>query len=162
MDLFTTLFGSWLTLVYHCFDRMVISGYLMGLLKPGQVAHWLRASENVPGVTKQILARRTTQYVNWVESFARNQRIPIEWAEKGVRKEDYVLPYLRRAERQDRYGVYFIFQAMEQGWTFKPSKIGDQIQYCVPWEDVADICELCRRVAPGAVGHQLRRQQHAG
>ncbi len=97
MDLFTKLFGSWLTLVYHCFDRIVISGYLMGLLKAGQVAHWLRASENVPGVTKEILARRTTQYVNWVESYARNHRIPIEWAEKGVRKEDYVLPYLRRA-----------------------------------------------------------------
>lgn len=122
MDLFTKLFGSWLTLVYHCFDRIVISGYLMGLLKPGQVAHWLRAAEAVPGVTKEILSRRTQQYVRWVESFASNHRIPIEWAEKGVRKEDYVLPYLRRAEGKNRYGVYFIFQAMEQGWSFRPSK----------------------------------------
>jgi hypothetical protein len=122
MDLFTKLFGSWLTLVYHCFDRIVISGYLMGLLKPGQVAHWLRASEGVEGITKDILSRRTQQYVRWVESYARNQRIPLEWFEKGVRKEDYVQPYLRRAQQQDRYGVYFIFQAMEQGWSFRPSK----------------------------------------
>lgn len=122
MELFTKLFGSWLVQVYHCFDRMVISGYLMGLLKPGQVAHWLRASEGVEGVTKEVLGRRTQQYVKWVESFARNAEIPLEWAEKGVKKEDYVLRYLRKAERQNRCGVYFIFQAMEQGWTFRPSK----------------------------------------
>jgi hypothetical protein len=122
MDLFTKLFGSWLLLVYHCFDRMVISGYLMGLLKPGQVAHFLRSSEGVEAVTKEVLTRRTQQYVRWVESFAHNQRIPLEWYEKGVRKEEYVLPYLRRAEKKNQYGVYFIFQAMEQGKTFRPSK----------------------------------------
>ena len=32
---------------------------------------------------------------NWVEAFARNHEIPIEWAEKGVRKEEYVLRWLR-------------------------------------------------------------------
>jgi hypothetical protein len=31
-----------------------------------------------------------------VEAFARNHRLPIEWAEKGVRKEDHVLPWQRR------------------------------------------------------------------
>ena len=122
MDLFTKLFGSWLTLVYHCFDRIVISGYLMGLLKPGQVAHFLRTSEGVEAVTKEILTGRTQQYVRWVESFARNQQIPLEWYEKGVRKEEYVLPYQRRAEKRNQHGVYFIFQAMEQGKTFRPSK----------------------------------------
>jgi hypothetical protein len=30
-----------------------------------------------------------------VEAFARNHKIPIEWAEKGLRKEDHVLPALR-------------------------------------------------------------------
>lgn len=122
MDLFTKLFGSWLALVYHCFDRIVISGYIMGLLKAGQVAHFIRASEGVEGVTKEVLTRRTQQYVRWVESYAHNQRIPLEWFEKGVRKEDYVQPYLRRAEKKNQHGVYFIFQAMEQGKTFRPSK----------------------------------------
>jgi len=31
MELFTQLFGSFLDFVYHCFDRMVINGYLSGL-----------------------------------------------------------------------------------------------------------------------------------
>jgi hypothetical protein len=31
MDLFTKLFGDLLVFVYHCFDRIVIHGYLSGL-----------------------------------------------------------------------------------------------------------------------------------
>jgi hypothetical protein len=38
----------------------------------------------------------------------------MEWAEKGTRKEDYVLPALRRMEKKNAYGVYFIFKSMEQ------------------------------------------------
>ena len=45
--------------------------------------------------------------------------IPIEWAEKGVRKEDHVLPWLNRMARRDAYGVYFIFKSMEQGPTYR-------------------------------------------
>jgi hypothetical protein len=54
-----------------------------------------------------------------VEAFARNHRTPIRWAEKGVRKEDYVLPWLRRMVKKDAYGVYFIFKSMEVGPTFR-------------------------------------------
>jgi hypothetical protein len=36
MELFTKLFSTWLLFVYHCFDRIVLSGYLMGL----QRIHW--------------------------------------------------------------------------------------------------------------------------
>ena len=54
-----------------------------------------------------------------MEAFARNHQTPIEWAEKGVRKEDYVRRWLRAMERTDRYGVYFIFKSLEQGPTFR-------------------------------------------
>jgi len=120
MELFTKLFGAWLVFVYHCFDRMVISGYLMGLQRPGQVVYWLQQVLGIEAITKQVLSKRTEDYVGWVQAYARNRKIPIEWAEKDVRKEDYVLPYLRRMERRGEFGVYFIFQTMEQGWTFRP------------------------------------------
>ena len=42
-------------------------------------------------------------------------------AEKGVRKEDRVLPWLHRMARRDAYGAYFIFKSMEQGPTFRVS-----------------------------------------
>ena len=35
-----------------------------------------------------------------------------------MRKEDYVLPWLRRMVEHDRYGAYFIFKRMEQGPSF--------------------------------------------
>jgi hypothetical protein len=38
-----------------------------------------------------------------------------------VRKEDYVLPVLRRMEKRNAFGVYFIFKSMEQGRIFRIS-----------------------------------------
>jgi hypothetical protein len=89
MELFTQLFGDLLAFVYHCFDRIVIYGYLSGLSRPEQVVHFFRQVVGVPVVGKEILSQRTADYQNWVEAFARNHRLPIEWAEKGVGKEDH-------------------------------------------------------------------------
>ena len=36
MEWFTKLFGSLLVFVYHCFDRIVINGYLENLSRPDQ------------------------------------------------------------------------------------------------------------------------------
>jgi len=36
METFTKLFGSLLIFVYHCFDRVVIHGYLSGCRGPGR------------------------------------------------------------------------------------------------------------------------------
>jgi hypothetical protein len=119
MELLTQLFGELLTLVYHCFDRIVIYGYLSGLSRPEQVVHFFRQIVGVPAVDKEILSQRTADYQAWVEAFAGNHRLPIEWAEKGVRKEDHVLPWQRRMAKADAYGVYFIFKSMEQGATFR-------------------------------------------
>ena len=48
-------------------------------------------------------------------------RGPIEAKLKGLRKEDHVLPAIRRMEKRGAYGVYFIFKSMEQGRTFRIS-----------------------------------------
>src|SRR5437660_667397 len=119
MELFTQLFGDLLAFVYHCFDRIVIYGYLSGLSRPEQVVHFFRQVVGVPIVDKEVPRPGTADYQAWVDAFARNHRLPIEWAEKGVRKEDHVLPWQRRMARDDAYGVYFIFKSMEQGASFR-------------------------------------------
>src|ERR1700726_3029061 len=121
MELFQKLFGELLLFVYHCFDRIVINGYLSGLSRPEQVVHFFRQVLGVPILSKELIAQRTNEYQNWVEAFAANHHLPIQWAEKGVRKEDYVLPRLRRMRKKGAYGVYFIFKSMEQGPTFRIS-----------------------------------------
>src|SRR5215813_5603692 len=117
MELFTKLFSDLLVFVYHCFDRIVIHGYLSGLSRPEQVVYFFREILGLPVVDKEVLSQRTKDYQNWVEAYARNHHIPIEWAEKGARKEDRVLPALRRMEKKNACGVYFIFKSMEQGRT---------------------------------------------
>jgi hypothetical protein len=42
----------------------------------------------------------------------------MEWAEKGVRKEDHLLPHLARLAKKNAYGVSFLFKSMEQGRPF--------------------------------------------
>ncbi|MGA3237453.1 MAG: hypothetical protein ABSG03_14220 [Bryobacteraceae bacterium] len=121
MELFAKVFSSLLVFVYHCFDRIVIHGYLSGVSRPEQVVYFFHEVLGIPMVTKEALSCRTNAYRDWVESYARNHHIPIEWAEKGRRKQDYVLPALHRLEKKNAYGVYFIFKSMEQGRTFRIS-----------------------------------------
>src|SRR6266705_3030850 len=119
MELFTKLFSDLLVFVYHCFDRIVIHGYLSGLSRPEQVVYFFHEVLGIPVADKEVLRQRTNDYRTWVEAYARNHHIPIDWAGKGVRKEDHVLPALRRLEKRNAYGVYFIFKSMEQGRTFR-------------------------------------------
>ena len=119
MELFTKLFDRLIVFVYHCFDRIVLHGYLSGLSRPEQVVYFFHQVLGLPVVDKEVLSQRTNDYRGWVEAFARNHRTPIEWADKGMRKEDHVLPALRRMEKINAFGVYFIFKSMEQGQTFR-------------------------------------------
>jgi hypothetical protein len=121
MELFARLFGGLLLFVYHCFDRLVIHGYLSGLSRPEQVVYFFRQVVGVPTITKEVLSQRTSDYQKWVEAFARHRDIPLEWAESGVRKKDYLQLPLRRLEKRNQHGVYFILKSMEQGSTFRSS-----------------------------------------
>jgi hypothetical protein len=119
METFAKLFGSLLAFVYHCFDRLVILGHIPLLTRPENVVYFFRDVHQSGAITKEVLRKRTDEYHRWVEAFARKRQIPVEWAEKGVRKEDYVHPYLQRMERQNRFGVYFILKSMEIGPSFR-------------------------------------------
>ena len=119
MEEFARLFGSLLAFVYHCFDRIVLRGHLPLLTRPENIVHFFRDVHAVDAITKEVLRQRTTEYNHWVEAFARNHHLPLEWAEQGVRKEDYVRPRLRQMERRQRYGVYFILKSMEVGPKFR-------------------------------------------
>lgn len=119
METLMRLFGPMMTFVYHCFDRIVINGYLSMLSRPEQVVYFFKEVLAQKCITKEVLSARTKDYSRWVESYAENNDIPLEWAEPNVRKEDYVRPHLKKMERHSRFGVYFILKSMEQGSTFR-------------------------------------------
>ena len=62
MEVFAKLFSSLLVFVYHCFDRIVIHGYLSGLSRPEQVVYFFRQVLGLAAVNKEVLSRRTTDY----------------------------------------------------------------------------------------------------
>jgi hypothetical protein len=121
MELFTLLFGDLLASVYHCFDRIVIYGYLSGLSRPAQVVHFFRNVVGVAAVSKEVLSQRTAEYQAWVEAYARNHRLPIEWAEKGSTQGRSCPALATPHGEARRLRVYFIFKSMEQGATFRVS-----------------------------------------
>jgi hypothetical protein len=53
MDLFSKLFFDLLVFVYHCFDRIIIHGYLSGLSRPEQVVYFFRQIVGVPVLRKR-------------------------------------------------------------------------------------------------------------
>ena len=119
MQLFLKLFAPQLQWFYHCFDRIVINGYLSYFTRETNVAWFFRQVCHKPKITKEVLMERTRVYQAWVAAYARNHALPLEWAQKGERKEDLVRPRQQRMIRQNRCGVYYILQSMEQGWTFR-------------------------------------------
>src|SRR5215831_1211921 len=106
METFGKLFASLLRLVYHCFDRVVIQGYLPLLTRPEHIVYFFRDVHGIYPITKSALRKRTQEYHQWVEAFARNHRIPIERPDdnalkaKGLKREDYVRAYCARMERR--------------------------------------------------------------
>src|SRR5215472_19349143 len=105
-----------------------ILGHVPLLTRPENIVHFFREVHGVGAISKEVLRQRTTDYHQWVEAFARNHQISLEWAEKGVRKEDYVRPRLRQMERQQRLGVYFILKSMEVGSNFRVAM--SEVSHC--------------------------------
>jgi hypothetical protein len=119
METFAKLFERFLVFVYHCFDRIVIQGYLPLLTRPEHIVHFFRDVHGQYPITPQVLAKRTPEYRAWVEGYARNHQIPIQSPEKGMSKENFVRPFLQRMERSNQHGVYCIIPSMEMGSTFR-------------------------------------------
>ena len=89
MGTFMRLYGNLIVFVYHCFDRIVIRGYLSMLSRPENVVYFFHQVVGIPLITKEVLKQRTEDYQGWVKGFARNHKIPLQWAEKGVKKEEF-------------------------------------------------------------------------
>jgi len=119
MQLFLKLFEPYLQWFYHCFDRIVINGHLLGLMREGQVVYFFRNVCGHPKITKELLRQRSQDYKTWVEHFARNHRVPLEWPPPKVRNEDLVASRQRRCLQAGQFGVYYIIKSKEQGWTFR-------------------------------------------
>lgn len=122
METLITLFSPMMVFVYHCFDRIVINGYISMLSRPGNIVYFFQNIMAEKCITKNTLASMTKPYNKMIETYVNEKGVPMEWAQKGVRKEDYVRPYLKAMIRKKLFGVYFVIKSMEQGSTFRSVK----------------------------------------
>ena len=91
-------------------------------MREGQVVYFFRNVCGHPKITKELVRQRSQDYKTWVERFARNHQVPLEWAQKGVRNEDMVASRQHRRLQAGQFGVYYIIKSKEQGWTFRVFK----------------------------------------
>ena len=100
METFHKLFGSLLSFVYHCFDRVVILAYLPLLTREENLVHFFRDVNGIWPITQEALRERTNRYRSGVDSYARDHGIPIECAEKAcARKSTSLLSFSACAGR---------------------------------------------------------------
>ena len=116
MDRFLQLFGHFVQFSYACWDRIVLRGYYPRLQRPENIVHFFHEVCGDARITPAVLARRTTSYRRWLESFTEQRGIPSLTAPKGVRKEEVVAPYYR--SYQADAGVVVVLKSMEQSSTF--------------------------------------------
>ena len=124
MQLFRKLFSRWIQFVYHCFDRVVINGYLDFFRAEHHVVYFFHDVLKEPVITKTVLRRRTADYVRWIEAYARNRKIPLIWVPRDakgrpLKHEEVVAPALQRVRRTQRFGVYYVLMTKERGRSFR-------------------------------------------
>src|SRR5262247_653659 len=87
METFMRLNGGLIVFVYHCFDRIVINGYLSMLSRPENVVYFFHKVVGIPLITKEVSGKAFYPALVVVSPLHQNHNLPMQWAEKGVKKE---------------------------------------------------------------------------
>lgn len=103
-----------------CIDRLYLNGYLPNLQTPGQLFVFLRDHLHYPIPSPALFRPLHDRFVDAVQTFAAEQRVPLVRFERGQRKDDIAATY--RARFDQREGVVFIGVAQEKARSFKAQK----------------------------------------
>ncbi len=120
MERLLELLGPAVQLVYTCWDRIVLNGYLERLQRPEPLIHFFHDVVGIACLEPAVLEQRTNAYKAWVRRVTDELGIPVLQAPpappRGVRKEHFVLPFYRRLKGTE--GIACVLTSMEQGRTF--------------------------------------------
>jgi len=108
------------SLEVECVDRVYLNGYVPRLQTSGALVYFLERHRGELIASPASLGQIGQAFVAAVESFAREQNIPIVRFQKGQRKDDIVASYRRKFRAQE--GVVVIGVAQEQVHSFKGRK----------------------------------------
>jgi hypothetical protein len=108
------------SLEVECVDRVYLNGYVPRLQTSGALVYFLERHRGELIASPASLGQIGQTFVGAVESFAREQNIPMVRFQKGQRKDDIVASYRRKFQAQE--GVVVIGVAQEQVHSFKGRK----------------------------------------
>ena len=113
------LLRSCVALEIESVDRVYLNAYVPRLQTSGGVFTWLRDVRGMPIPSPAVLGQIGTAFVHDVRHFAQTRNVLLEPFPKGVRKDEYVRPYVERAIAEGRTGVVFIGTAQERAHSYR-------------------------------------------
>jgi len=122
-----------LTLVYSCFDRILLNIIQQPLQQPARIVRFFAAARPDLPLSRNYFRQLSADYHRWVRAFAQERAIPVVEPPKGVRREDWVEPFYHQAQAQ-RHGIAVILKSQENA----------QVAVCHPTSGAPHL-EVCPR-----------------
>ena len=123
MATISSLLADHVTLRVRSVDRLFVQGYVPRLMTQGQVIRFLLdRGFFIP--SPAALGKISQAYVRALQRFAGRHQIPVVHFKKGEYKEMVARRYMRKAERDRRFGVVMIGIAQEKASAWKGYRQG--------------------------------------
>jgi hypothetical protein len=114
------LLDEHVTLTLHSLDRIYLNGYVPRLQTAGGLMEYFWGARKKAIFSHRCLGKMTQDFNRAVETFVRNQNIPVVAFERGERKDD-VAQRMRRKDRR-RGVVVFVGVAQEKSMPSNQAK----------------------------------------
>jgi hypothetical protein len=115
-----TILRDHVSLSTSCIDRLYLNGYVPMLQSSGQLCAFLCEHLGQPIPSPAAIRPLHDRFVQAVEAFADQHRVPVVQFERGQRKDDLAAQH--RARFQAAEGVVFLGVAQERQFAFKATK----------------------------------------
>jgi hypothetical protein len=120
------------TLETEGIDRMYLNVYVPQLQCESNIDYFFRRHRGLPGASPKFMAPMTRSFVKEIEDFAAAHKLPIEPFEKGQRKDDVTLRFLRKFRKEE--GVLYVGKAQEKAPLYRiRTQINPKTGKPYPW-----------------------------
>ena len=109
--------SSHVTLELECLDRLYLNVYVPDLQYEGGVVGFFRHHRGNAIASSVLMKPMTDEFVERLERFARDEKIPLVSFEKGQRKDDVAKEHLAGFKGHD--GIVFIGKAQEKASVYR-------------------------------------------
>jgi hypothetical protein len=116
----TEVLREHVTLEVECIDRLYLNAYVPKLQRELGVVGFLRGHRGHPIASSVLLQPISDAFIQEIERFARQQRIPVVAFAKGQRKDEVAREHLARFDGEE--GILFIGKAQEKATVTRTQK----------------------------------------